>query len=190
MRNVLVVSKDDSQARIFIKLLRPLRLNNIDFTNSAQEARRKANQNDYDIAIINTPLSHELGVELALDITENNDTDIILIAKRSDVGEIENRVYHEPVLLMERPLDAQSLLRNINFILNSQYKREQILKQNQKLSNNIKTLKDQFRAKLLLMEHLGMTEDEAHRYIQKQAMDNRKTPGEAARSIIRLYESK
>ena len=36
-------------------------------------------------------------------------------------------------------------------------------------------LKLQYRAKLLLMGHLDMTEDEAHRYIQKQAMNNRRT---------------
>lgn len=51
-------------------------------------------------------------------------------------------------------------------------------------------LKLQYRAKLLLMGHLDMTEDEAHRYIQKQAMNNRRTPGMVARSIIDLYESR
>ena len=43
------------------------------------------------------------------------------------------------------------------------------------------------RAKLLLMQYLGMSEPQAHRYIEKQAMDLRISRAEVARSILINY---
>ena len=44
------------------------------------------------------------------------------------------------------------------------------------------------RAKLLLMSRLKMSEAEAHRYIEKTAMDTGSKRREVAESIIRTYE--
>ena len=44
------------------------------------------------------------------------------------------------------------------------------------------------RAKWLLIERLGMTEPEAHRYIEKQSMDLRISKREAAKSVIKTYK--
>ena len=43
------------------------------------------------------------------------------------------------------------------------------------------------RAKWLLIEHLKMTENDAHRYIEKQAMDRCVSKSEIAKSIISTY---
>ena len=44
------------------------------------------------------------------------------------------------------------------------------------------------RAKCCLIEYLKMTEPQAHRYIEKQAMDLRQTKREIAESILKTYE--
>ena len=44
------------------------------------------------------------------------------------------------------------------------------------------------RAKLLLVQHLQMTETEAHKYIEKQAMDTSMRRRTIAEKIIRTYE--
>ena len=44
------------------------------------------------------------------------------------------------------------------------------------------------RAKWLLIECLSMTETEAHRYIEKQAMDARISKREVAENIIKTYK--
>ena len=44
------------------------------------------------------------------------------------------------------------------------------------------------RAKLLLVQHLQMTETEAHKYIEKQAMDTSMRRRTIAENIIRTYE--
>ena len=42
-------------------------------------------------------------------------------------------------------------------------------------------------AKWVLINHMKMSEDEAHRYIEKQAMDTRKSKREIAEGIIKTY---
>ena len=44
------------------------------------------------------------------------------------------------------------------------------------------------RAKWLLISHLGMCEEDAHYYIEKQAMDLRISRREAAELMIRTYD--
>jgi len=45
------------------------------------------------------------------------------------------------------------------------------------------------RAKCLLISYLNMSEQEAHRYIEKQAMDMRLTKRMIAEGIIKTYEN-
>jgi len=45
------------------------------------------------------------------------------------------------------------------------------------------------RAKMLLISHLAFSEAQAHRYIEKQAMDMRATKRAIAEEILKTYES-
>ena len=44
------------------------------------------------------------------------------------------------------------------------------------------------RAKCMLMQYRGLTEQQAHRQIEKQAMDSRQTRGAVALEILDTYE--
>ena len=43
------------------------------------------------------------------------------------------------------------------------------------------------RAKCLLIQYSGMSEEQAHRYLEKQAMDRRMTRREVAEEVLRLH---
>ncbi|HHT83072.1 MAG TPA: ANTAR domain-containing protein [Clostridiales bacterium] len=45
------------------------------------------------------------------------------------------------------------------------------------------------RAKAVLIKHLSMTEQQAHRFIEKQAMDMRVNKTAVAEGILKTYES-
>ena len=57
--------------------------------------------------------------------------------------------------------------------------------QNGELRSEIRDLKDIGRAKAKMAGEMGFTEPEAHRYLQKTAMDNRRSMGDLARDILR-----
>ena len=62
-------------------------------------------------------------------------------------------------------------------------------KENVKLQTKIEEIRLVDRAKCALIQYLNMTEQQAHRYIEKQAMDMRMTRKEVAQGILKTYES-
>ena len=58
---------------------------------------------------------------------------------------------------------------------------------NRSVEDRMEEIRTVNRAKLLLISESKMTEPEAHRYIEKKAMDTCTTKLDAAKEIIRLY---
>ena len=59
----------------------------------------------------------------------------------------------------------------------------------QNLEQKIEDIRIIDRAKCILISHLSMSEPEAHRYIEKQAMDMRLTRRKVAEQILKIYEN-
>ena len=64
-----------------------------------------------------------------------------------------------------------------------------VQKENVRLKKQIDDIRLINRAKCILMEYLSMTEPQAHRYLEKQAMDLRITKAEVAKSLLSTYEN-
>ena len=64
-----------------------------------------------------------------------------------------------------------------------------IAKENRQLSQQLSDMKIVNRAKSMLMQYLNLTEEQAHRHIQKQAMDLRKTQRAVAEDILKTYQN-
>ena len=66
---------------------------------------------------------------------------------------------------------------------------KRIQAENSKLKQKIEDIRIIDRAKCLLISYLNMSEQEAHRYIEKQAMDMRFTRRMVAEEILNTYDS-
>ena len=70
------------------------------------------------------------------------------------------------------------------------YRKTQIIQiENKKLLQKIEDIRIIDRAKCLLISYLNMSEPEAHKYIERQAMDMRITKRQVAEGIIKTYEN-
>ena len=68
-------------------------------------------------------------------------------------------------------------------------KRVQVLEnENVKLQKKIDEIRLIDRAKCILIQYLQMTEPQAHKYIEKQAMNLRQSRLQTAESILKTYE--
>lgn len=65
----------------------------------------------------------------------------------------------------------------------------ELLQENRKLHSKLEELQLISRAKAVLIEYLKLTEPQAHRYIEKQAMDLGLTRRQVALNILKTYES-
>jgi response regulator NasT len=62
-----------------------------------------------------------------------------------------------------------------------------VKKQQNTVEERMKEIRLENRAKLLLMQCMNMTEAQAHRYMQQQAMDRHLSKHEVAENIIQTY---
>ena len=154
---------------------------------TAGEVRRLTMDRNVDLIILNAPLKDEFGVQLAQDLAENNMG--VLLLTGSDVSEqVSYRVEQSGVITLAKPTTRQSLyiaLRALTALRSKLLQMEQKTKALQQKVADIHTVNH---AKWLLIQHDNMTENDAHRFIEKQAMDMRLSRREVAESIIRTYD--
>ncbi len=156
----------------------------IDHKKSAANARREIYDRNYDIVLICAPLPDEMGHELALDISERSDASVILVVPGEIREDVTDSVIDDAVYVMAKPVDYMRLGRAIRFFLAVQGRIRKYEKKAMKLEDKMEEIRVVNRAKLYLMEKKGMSEDDAHRYIGKQAMDRGLTRKQVAEEIV------
>ena len=157
MAKALIVSAGNNANEYLARHIGELGYTRPTIVASGGEARRRMDSNDYEVVIINTPLPDEFGHELGTAAVEKTDAVVILLAKTGTAEQIAA----------------------------SNYKRLAVLRtENAKLLDKIAQLRLVDRAKCYLIEKKGMTETEAHRLIEKGAMDTRRSRGEVAQEIL------
>lgn len=80
------------------------------------------------------------------------------------------------------------MYKSIKYICISRKKYLGLQSENERLKVKISEIRLIDRAKCILIEYLNMSEPQAHRYIEKQAMDLRVTKKEIAENILKTYE--
>ena len=155
---------------------------------TAGEVRRLTMDRSVDLVILNAPLKDEFGAQLAQDLADNN-MGVLLLAGNDVSEQVSYRVEQSGVITLAKPTTKQSLyiaLRALTALRSKLLQMEQKTKALQQKVADIHTVNH---AKWLLIRHDSMTENEAHRFIEKQAMDMRLSRREVAESIIRTYGS-
>ncbi len=107
--------------------------------------------------------------------------ELLLVASADKVDMCEE----EGVVGLPLPMKVYDLLNTVEMMLANM--RQEIQRKKQK--RKVRTKEDQRyidEAKALLMERNGMTEAEAHKYIQKNSMDSGNTLAETARMILSI----
>ncbi len=87
-----------------------------------------------------------------------------------------------------RPLSKSSILQTIRLVLMNHKRVTELETEINKLKSNLDSRRTVEKAKGLLMDRLGLSEQDAYRRIQKQSMDKGVTMKELSEAIIMTYE--
>lgn len=155
---------------------------------SVAEARRWLADTEFDIVLINTPLPDDFGMHLAIDICIGSGAGVLLLVKNDHYNEIYSKVVRYGVITLSKPTNRQMVAQNLRILCATRERIRQMQAKQATVEEKIKEIRLVNRAKWLLIECLNMTEAEAHRYIEKQAMDLRISRREAAENIIKTYK--
>jgi len=171
-----------------VKELRTLMLqqgySSAEYSLSANEARRKLDFFEPELVLVNAPLQDELGIEFVLDIADITDAGIIVLAKHEHLEEMQFKLEKVGALILPKPINRTTLLQTSRFAAQSRKSIRGLKLQNDDLEKRMQDRKIIDKAKWILVEKMNMSEPQAHRYIQKRAMDSRTSQCKVAEEII------
>ena len=188
--SVLIVSASDR----FTTALRGL-LPGTDFwpvtaVRSVSEAGRARLGSEYDLVIINSPLPDDAGLELACGICSGSDSAVLLLVPNAVSEEVHDKVLRSGVITLGKPASTQMVQQSLRVLCAVRERLKTARRDRATVEETIADIRLVNRAKWALIENEGMTEPQAHRYLTKQAMEQRLTLRAMAESIIRKYSQK
>lgn len=157
-------------------------------TDSVSSGRRMTGQRDFDIVIINAPLKDEIGIDFAVELTDMYACSVLLLVRNDIFDEINYKVQNYGVFTLSKPFTASALNQTLKMLCSM---RERLIRMEQKqksFEEKLEEIKTVNRAKLILVENLHLTEEQAHKYIEKNAMNDRKSKVSVALRIIEEYK--
>ena len=186
--SVLIVTASDSFVSSVMPLLPVTDYWPVTTVRSVGEARRRIVETDFDIVLINAPLPDDFGMRLAIDICTNSGAGVLLMVKNDLFNDIYAKVVSYGVITLSKPTNLQMVAQNLRILCATRERMRQMEAKQATVEEKIEEMRLVNRAKWLLIECLGMTEPEAHRYIEKQSMDERISKREVAENIIKTYK--
>ncbi len=184
---VMVVSTTDKAYGFLQTILPKDQFSPLLSVHSAGEARRELLERDVDIVVINAPLKDQMGSELAIDLAQSQNCGVLMMVKNDVYEQISYEVEEYGVLTVSRPCTSQQVFQTMKLLLATRQRLKALEQKTASLEEKMKEIRLVNRAKGLLIDHLKMTEQEAHRYIEKAAMDNSVKKTVIAQNIINMY---
>ena len=181
--SVLLVSRDSkiiSQVSAF--LVPPLF--ELTTTSDFNEARRLATERTFNIIIADSGDGYD--TDFAINVADSYST-ILLLVPNEHFDEISYRVEGYGILTITKPFEPFYFYNMVKIAIAVQYKVQVLSSQTTKLKVKMEEIKHVNRAKMLLMQNMNMSEQEAHRYIEKEAMDRGMKRTAISEEIIKTY---
>ena len=185
-RSVLIVSSSERFDMLVKKTARGFET--IDIRRSIAIARRCVLERDYDLIVVNCPMPDEMGVEFALDVAEKTSASLLLVVPAEIYNDVLEQVTDLGILAISKPVPSGRIDQAIRYLISVQNKVHKLIVKNRKLEEKMEELRLVSKAKIILVEKKKMTEDEAHSFIGRQAMNSGATRRTVAERILDEYD--
>ncbi|MEE3420277.1 MAG: ANTAR domain-containing protein [Lachnospiraceae bacterium] len=182
--NVLIAASTENACKVLAQVLAN-QFSRISFASSMTSAQQKIMQGGVDLLIINTPLPDEFGVQSAINLSRTNPgLSIMLIVKAENYGQVVYQTRGMGIFVITKPLKKDLFYEGVCMLDAMHLTIQNYAAENARLKRRLGDMGLVTRAKCLLIEKRHMSEEDAHRYIEKEAMDYSLTKAEVARNII------
>lgn len=186
--SVLVVSASEKFNESLRAVLPETDYGPICISGSVGEAQRRLTDRAFDLVIINTPLPDDFGRRLAIDVSLDRRAVAMLLVRNEVYDEIYAKVVDYGVPVMRKPASMPALLQALDWMRAMRERLRGLEKKAISLEEKMAEIRIVNRAKWALIDSCKMTESDAHRYIEKQAMDRCVTRREIAEGILQTYK--
>ncbi len=185
--SILIVSATDSFTSAFADLLPETRYCPIHNVTSVSAAKRVLAEKTFDFVIINAPLPDDAGTRFAIDTCSGKQSAVLLLVKSDIHASIHDRVSEYGVFTLPKPTSKPTMVHALSWMESARERLRLFEKKSLSINEKMAEIRLVNKAKWILISELSMSEPEAHRYIEKQAMDRCAAKRSIAEEIIKLY---
>lgn len=186
--SVLLVSSSDKFNAAMTGLLPESRYRPLRIVASISEARRAVLENSYDLILINTPLRDEFGTRFAGELCRGSTSGVMVFVRAEHYEDACDKLGPLGGLVICKPTGGQIVSQSLSLLCATRERLRRLEARAESLEEKMEEIRLINRAKLLLIEQLKMTEADAHRYLEKTAMDRCVTKREIAEIVIKTYQ--
>ena len=187
--SVLVVSASQKFDTSLKELLPESAYSPVRYESSISSAKRALVEREYDFVIVNSPLPDDDGIRFSIDTCGDKKTVVMLLVRNELYHSIFDKVFSYGVYIISKPTSKQTVSGSLDWMATTRERLRSLEQKTLSLEDKMKEIRIVNRAKWLLISELKMTESDAHRYIEKQAMDRCVSKKEIAEAIIKTYSS-
>ena len=185
--SILIVSATDRFTSAFADLLPETRYSQVHTAASISAAKRILAEKTFDFVVINAPLPDDIGTRFAIDTCTSKQSVVLLLVKSDIHAGIHDKVVEYGVFTLPKPTSKPTLIHALSWMESARERLRQFEKKSLSIKEKMAEIRLVNKAKWILISELKMNEPDAHRYIEKQAMDRCITKQTIAEEIIKTY---
>ena len=189
VEKALIVSSLEKGTEFFREILHTAGISQVTVLTSCGEARRVLLERDFDLVVVNAPVRDESGEKFSRYVASKNVSQVILVVKSEFFDEVSAVCEDDGVLTISKPINKSVFWSALSLAKSAQNRIKRVQEENSRLVQKIEDIRIVDRAKCILISYTNMNEEEAHRYIEKQAMDMRSSKRKIAEDILKTYDS-
>ena len=187
--SVLLVSASEKLNTSMTALLPATDYWPVTVASSLSLARRLILETAFDLILVNSPLPDGSGAEFCADVCDRSDAGVLLMVHSELYEELYYKLLPGGVVTLPKPMNREAFTLTLRALCALRERLRASRHRQSTVEEKMEELRLVNRAKWLLMEKRGLSEEAAHRAIQRQAMEQRMPKADAAKAILRMYGS-
>lgn len=156
----------------------------VETANSVGAARRLLAEREFDLVVVNSPLPDDPGIGFAGEVCADSSAGVLLLVGQERYEETYYKLLTYGVVTLAKPTAVQMVAQNLRVLCAIRERMRRAERKQLSVEAKMEEIRLINRAKWLLVEKRGLTEPEAHRHLEKQAMDRSISKAEVARRLL------
>jgi two-component system, response regulator PdtaR len=152
------------------------------------DAKTKLRSQPFNFLIILYTQNQSEVLHFAKDCAVNKNVNTLMICKQEIYDQVQYQIRDSGILLLSYPVKKQSIYQALCLLENVQNKILQYERKYKKLEQRYLELKIVDRCKLMLISNYNWSEEKAHHYIEKLAMDTGSSKYTIAKKLLEEFE--
>ncbi|MBQ7087011.1 MAG: ANTAR domain-containing protein [Clostridia bacterium] len=185
--SVLIVSAAERFNDALAALLPDSKYSPTHFVSNISAAKRALAERAFDFIIISSPLPDDVGTRFAIDTANSQESVVLLMVRAELQEEIYDKVAEHGVFVLSKPTSKPTMVIALSWLSSAREKLRKTEKKTLSIEEKMEEIRIVNRAKWILIRELKFDEPDAHRYIEKQAMDRCISKRIVAEEIISTY---